>query len=308
MRIHLSVFCAGQCTGYPAVRSFRRNLENAGSDCVVLNPNAPLFQALEALEGYRAACEASGNGGRYDFAQDLASLDDNEEGGVALTADWELSGSLALKSITAFRRLEWETNQDVDGTGLALVTSRQAPSRQDQWSQEFQLQGASLDGDLLWTAGLYYFREEAERPAYSEIFPINRLEWRYRETDNKSYAAYGQATYAINPKWSVTAGLRYTYEERYFLNEEHNLVSGQLISRIAGEDDFDAVTPMLNLAYTPFDGLLLYASWSQGFKAGGFNARSNPDSPFTPVLFDPRGARVPLPSGKAAAGAIRDRH
>lgn len=265
----------------------KRNLHNAGSQCVVLNPNAQVFRLLDASLGFGEACRATQRGKKLEFAHDLKSLDKNTEWGFGLTADWELSADIALKSITAFRRLEWEGNSDVDGTALALVTSRQAPSTQDQWSQELQLQGETLDGDLNWTSGLYFFTEKANRPGFAETFPFNSFTSRNRKTDNDSYAAFGQATYQFNPAWSLTAGLRYTYEERAFSSEEYNLVSGVPLSLLDGKEDFDALTPMLNLSYAANENVLVYASWSQGYKSGGFNARANPDTPLSPAPFDP---------------------
>lgn len=263
----------------------QRNLKNAASQCVVLNRSSGLFRLADDRWGYSAKCEQTRQNGRYHFAHDLHSLDDNEEWGGALIGTWDIASDISLKSITAYRRLQWETNFDVDATGVEFLTSRQGDSHQKQWSQEFQLQGASLDGDLTWTTGLFYFKEKADRPAYSEIYVLNRFGWRHRQTDNKSYALYGQASYQISPQWSLTTGIRYTYEQRYFSELEKNRLTWQTLADIKGKQDFDAVTPMINLAWTPKEGLMAYASWGRGFKAGGFNGRANPDSPFTAAPF-----------------------
>lgn len=265
----------------------QRDLKNAGSQCVVLDPNTTLFRMLDASLRLGEACRDTQRGSRLEFAHDLKSLDKNTEWGVGFTADWELTPDIAVKSITAFRRLQWESNSDVDGTRLAIVTARQAASVQDQWSQEFQLQGESLDGDLNWTTGLYYFTETADRPGFAETIPFNSYASRDRETDNKSYAAFGQATYQLNSQWSLTGGLRYTYEKRIFSSEEYNLRTGAPLSLLDGKEDFDALTPMLNLSYAATADMLVYASWSQGYKSGGFNARANPDTPLLPASFEP---------------------
>jgi len=102
----------------------------------------------------------------------------------------------------------------------------------------------------------------------------------------KSYAAFGEAYYDINPDFKLTAGLRYTHDNKRF-----TLVPSQLLlapNSIAGgvtgtghPTAGDVVvkggefTGRLGVDWQPdlgfTDDTLLYAFYSRGYKAGGIN-------------------------------------
>lgn len=92
--------------------------------------------------------------------QDFVSDDNADIWGVALTADYEVSDTLSLRSITAYRDLEAQYGVDADGTA-ANASSGAFDVVQDQFSQEFQLIGEAFDGNFEYVAGLYYFEESA---------------------------------------------------------------------------------------------------------------------------------------------------
>lgn len=265
----------------------KRRQESNGAQCVLEDPNAGMMQ-LANFRGiaFADACRAASELGDLKFSLDEPSRDDGDEWGASLIADWAISEALSMKSITAVRRLEWALYETFDGVEEAIYASRNLGSEQNQWSQEFQLQGHAMDDRLVWNTGLYWFREDVERPALSDFFLRNEFSERVRKTDNESYAIYGQATYDISPEWSVTAGIRYTYEEREFGNSETDIISGIVTDAVKVDADFEAVTPMLNLAWRPTADLMLYTTWAQGYKSGGFNSRTNIDEPETLKPFD----------------------
>lgn len=88
--------------------------------------------------------------------------------------------------------------------------------------------------------------------------------------ETKSWALFGEASLAINEQWSLSAGLRYTYEEKAF---DFFTSSGDSPGRrLLDSEDWQAVSPRLTMSYQLADDVVLYASASHGFKSGGFNA------------------------------------
>lgn len=259
----------------------KRRQESSGAQCVLENPNAPLMQLADRVLrlGYADACAEAQALGDLRFAVDASSRDDSDEWGFAATLEWELSDSMVLKSITSFRRLEWALDEEFDGSRLPVYHSRNDSSWQEQYSQEFQLAGDGLGGDLQWTMGLYLFSEDVERPAFSDFFLLNQFSERIRSAETESYALYGQASYNLTDHWILTGGLRYTYEDRSFANQEILLPNGTITDEVEVGDDFSAVTPMVNLAWHPTDTVMAYLNFSQGFKSGGFNARPDASQP-----------------------------
>lgn len=112
----------------------------------------------------------------------------------------------------------------------------------------------------------------------------------------ESSAIYGDATYAVTEKLNITAGLRYTYDEKEFtvstgynpnnylfslggqpiplgLFFYNNGVDGHFIPQ-EYSDDWDALSGRFVMDYTFNDGSMVYGSVATGFKSGGFNSLS----------------------------------
>ena len=149
------------------------------------------------------------------------------------TIDWEVTDSLQLKSITAYRNTEQTADEDLDGME-AVVIGRLAPNNNDtdQYSQEFQLIGNAFDDRVNYTLGLFGFYEEsnddwlqdfagyveettASNPdSDSYITLLARSNLHERETENTAWAGFGQMDYNFSDHLIMTLGIRYTWEER----------------------------------------------------------------------------------------------
>ena len=116
---------------------------------------------------------------------------------------------------------------------------------------------------------------------------------------DRDYAAFGEATFDITPKLSVTGGLRvfkydnslvgffgfgsgfssHTGEAACF---EPTIVAGGPCTDLDKRVSETGVTHKLNLTYHIDDSRMLYATWSRGFRPGGINRRSD----FPPYVSD----------------------
>ncbi len=119
----------------------------------------------------------------------------------------------------------------------------------------------------------------------------------------KSYAAFADVTYDILDNLSLSAGLRYTEDEkqfgRYVEFNEYALAFGFTtetrvdaagnydpngeLDFLESEESWSEITPRLVLDWRVTDDVLLYASYSEGYKAGGFNSAGEILAP----AFDP---------------------
>lgn len=94
------------------------------------------------------------------------------------------------------------------------------------------------------------------------------------EIDITSYAVFGQATYDLTDKLSVTAGVRYSYEEKeYFLEHIRANAGVPTVPATTVRDSWNSVTPMGGIDYKWTDDIMTYFLISEGFKSGGFNGR-----------------------------------
>ena len=173
----------------------------------------------------------------------------------------------------------WGPNVNFSRYSLATLDQR-------QFSQELQAVG-SLGDSVEFVFGLYYFNERANDTArtpntnrwnatvtgYTIIdpltYPLATLS-RASIAYSKSYAAYGQATYAVAEPLRITLGGRYTRDEK----------NGRLftVNGAATNFTFDQANtrfdPLAVIAYQVSPEINFYAKYATGYRAGGASSRS----------------------------------
>jgi iron complex outermembrane receptor protein len=215
---------------------------------------------------------------RYDILSGMPNVNDTQMHGVSLTANWKASESWWLKSVTAYRKSDTDTNIDFDELPLKIVDVL-AKYHDDQFSQEFQ---GTYDGGgaLKGVVGLYYFNGTAGGTVFNNF--LNRqFGTTNGEVDTKSIALYGEGTWSFTDRLALTGGLRYTSEDKSVDVLNLAYANASFVNPIATAADFDDsktftnVSPKLSLDYKLTSDVLLYALISKGFKSGGFNIRAN---------------------------------
>lgn len=237
-------------------------------------------------------------GGRYDISNDFDPTYRLRAGGVSLTVRQDLSDRVAVQSITAFRQ-SWDNfTIDVDQTPVPYIKVDATP-QDAQISQELQLSSVG-DSRLKWVAGVYYYhaidRWTPQQIAFGPTFisPIPdvpfTIDIRDRER-TESLAGYAQASYEFLPQTNLTLGGRFTYEEKHESGAEYLSAAGAPISTInipvpgTGNPtklDFKRFNYRVALDHHFGSSILAYASYSTGFKSGGFNLNVPENPPYKP--------------------------
>jgi iron complex outermembrane receptor protein len=204
--------------------------------------------------------------------------------GTSLTLTWERSWG-ALKSITAFRKLQVQSDFDPDGAPLTVLDVFNTVD-QHQFSQEIQATGTSFGERLQWVTGLYYFREKAQ-----DIQPLNIALEIFHGAANLSYnnfvvnqnpALFGQATFDLTHKLKLTGGGRLAEDlvnaQRDQVGYPIPVVQQPLVSRAANWTSF---LPRVGLDYQWTPEVMTYISAAEGSKSGGYNGRAASIPEFT---------------------------
>ncbi len=226
----------------------------------------------------------------------IDSRGETEQWGVALDITREMA-SMTFRSITGYRDLDDLFRWDLTG-GFQVAPEtflpgfdRQSDASADQFSQEFQLQGTAMDDRLNWITGLYYFTESGQQ-VFTDggIFftavtgsPFIPLPAFRQSIDSDSLAVFGQATYDVSDRLSLTGGLRFTQDNKEFVAT----IDAPSDVAVSLDEDFDAWTPKVGLEYTFSDDVFGYVSISRGFKAGGFNGLTR-DPAVLATPYDPQ--------------------
>lgn len=215
--------------------------------------------------------------------------------GGSLNIEVDLGGA-KVKSITAYRELDSHSARDDHAPVKVAETTIDLTHR--QFSQELQLAGRSFGGSLDWTTGIYYFDEKGSEQNVVNFSVVDILSG--GNVHNNSFAVFGQATYTILPGLSLTAGARYTTDTKRFTPDQIVLaaytpnvppVGTFVLPNVEVVNKSEKFTPMATLSYKWTSDIMTYATYSEGFKGGGFTQRVFPPLPETPQ-FKPEFVKV----------------
>ena len=229
----------------------------------------------------------------YDTRAGLDVVDQEVEAyGGGLTIAYELNDTMTVKSITGYRKDHSTTPIDFDSLPQADLDVP-AIYRNKQFSQELQFlyEGDRLSGVL----GAYYLDASAFTAFDVALFTTGALPavglpglnaQTLGDVDTKTWSIFGDFTYDLTDKFSLSVGGRYTWDKRTSRILRTTFVGGYsdlfpptdavpiaVTSDFNGSATFKEFTPRASLSFKPNANHTFYATYSKGFKGGGFDPR-----------------------------------
>ncbi len=173
-----------------------------------------------------------------------------ENFGASLNLSFGIGDSMTLKSITAYRELDWQGVRDADNTPLTILHTYYDVSG-DQLSEELQLTYESER--TVGVFGLYYFEQTSDDIATMELNPpppgIQR-DSDNNKVDNQSWAAFTQWTFKFTDMFAATVGGRYTEDKKDAYPDQFDYAT-PAIKQIPAQwysDTFSSFTPSAHSA------------------------------------------------------------
>ncbi len=212
---------------------------------------------------------------------DWEGKDEAEVTGVTLTANIDLSDEMTLTSITGYNKHKWSYAEDWDGTPLHIAGYTQEQSG-EYFSQEVRL-NVDFNDKLIGYIGASVYQENISALIRNQTGDLSWLfmvpgplyldETNNTEGDYSGWAIYGDMTYQLTEKMDISLGMRYTYDEKEV--EVTTLGNGFLWdfitpTGIKSKQDWNDLSPRVNLRYFTDNGTMVFASVTEGYKAGGF--------------------------------------
>lgn len=269
-------------------------------DAVVIKHRA-LFPSDEAYAGADGLClpQHYNDGlctdalGYADTSTDPYSVEtnvDREDAVDVVSASLQATIGLPfadLVLISAYQDAWRDDFENTDASPLPMIEARYH-SVQREFSQEVRLQSRGK-GPVRWVAGVYYMRDYLRDDSSYDILRVLRplfvspenpsgasLEdsvalfgWPYvQKTD--SYALFGQLDWDLAPRLTVTAGLRWSADDKamdYRSQAEDGTV---VLVALRDSRRFSDWSGRLGLSYELSDTARLYATYNRGYKSGGF--------------------------------------
>ncbi|MBR2267005.1 TonB-dependent receptor [Sphingobium sp.] len=205
--------------------------------------------------------------------------------GLSMNLTAELNDAVTLRSISAWRKDDSASPIDFDALP-AVDVDVPAYYKNEQLSQEFQL--LYDKGRLHGMVGFYYLDASADTQFDTRIFTTmaGLTAFTQANVDTETYAVFGDMSFDLTDQLSLSAGGRYTWDTRRanILRQSYlgggspvfdgaGIPFGAPSTNFRGEREFKKFTPRFSVSYKPTADHNIYASYSKGFKGGGFDPR-----------------------------------
>lgn len=191
-----------------------------------------------------------------------------------------------ITSITAVKKLDVSDGRDLEGSSLDVL-DQSSHENSKQFTQEFRLTsnpGGALafGGALDWILGAFYYKDNSDR---ADSFRVGvdsavRAATNTAATDValsdyriESYAVFGQATLHVGEKLELTVGGRYTKDDKRAIQAGTTTDALPIIAvpfTTRNTATYDSFDPRVTVGYKFNPAVNVYATYSTGFKSGGF--------------------------------------
>ena len=219
----------------------------------------------------------------YDTNQAINGFQHRDIAGVSARVNYDSSLGV-VSSITGYRYVDAKFPNDIIGDPedqlptIGLVHDTQV-------SEELRL-ASPADQRLTWVGGLFFLHsDKREGGPIGFFFDPNTVAGLFSADNNyvngndqrvatDSFAAFGEATFAITPMLKLTGGLRASWEQK----RGHDIVTYTIVdlsnlppANVTYSHSWEAVTPKVTLTFQPNSRFMAYATASEGFKSGGYD-------------------------------------
>ncbi|NGM49953.1 TonB-dependent receptor [Caulobacter sp. 602-2] len=189
--------------------------------------------------------------------------------GVSLKIDHDFGG-VKLTSISAYETANGRSRGDIDG-GVAGVgpgfipfdsDTQDSIGDLDQVTQEIRL-ASDTDGKASWQVGAYYFKSAFTVSTNPFFVAPSTLEHK-----NTSWAVFGQGTYQFTDALKVTAGVRWTDDDKDMAVLSSPFGASAPVSVSDSEVSWD-----LSAFYAVNDDVSVYGKVARGFRGPSIQGR-----------------------------------
>ncbi len=245
------------------------------------------------------------SGDPYDSACGTTHKSNVENEGYSLTVQYDVNDQLSVKYIYADR--EGETQQFIDFEATPL-DAFDVPAAYSDEQESHELQFNYTMDRLALVGGFYYFEGNS-----AGAFDVVLNDDPYMDgvhtdlgiggdVDTESTSVYFNANYQLTDTVTVTAGVRSTEDDKnsniqrflyttansfpYTTTQGSGFTYGNPaddtllavftdISDDEADKSWDEISPSVKVDWQMSDDIMLYVSYAEGFKSGGFDMRGN---------------------------------
>ena len=197
-----------------------------------------------------------------------------------LEMNWDLA-SVHFTAVTGYRSSSEDQTQDFDASSSDLYYTRRVQTFH-QFSQELRAAGKFSD-NFDYVGGLYYYDSGYKLTQGTRLFGGDAGTQVVSGTA-KSTAAFVDFNWGFIDKWRLNFGGRYTKDKKSLDNTYAGAALGN------PSKSFTKFTPKVGVDFRPTEDYMFYASFSRGYRSGGFSNRAqtpiSTNTPYDPEIVD----------------------
>lgn len=207
-----------------------------------------------------------------------------------IKADWDQGvselnvdtgfGDGKITNIAAVRAIDNDAGTDIDASPATALHAR---NKIKQWQFSNELRYAGTFGDVDVTTGLFYFYQDLQ---YAEQRVLSggalTVSGGGRQKQHTG-GVFANLDWHVSDMLTLSAGARYSAEEKAVRVRSIGVAGCDLDAlrcsfNFTDKHSWSGFTPRLGVQFKPNDDTMLYASFAQGFRSGGYNFRNlNPN-------------------------------
>jgi iron complex outermembrane receptor protein len=239
--------------------------------------------------GHRETLPTVGNYpilGVYDTQAGVGDKNHVRTKGLSLTGEWNATEHLTFKSITANREGHTQTLIDFDGTPLPTLD---VPATYDDSSFSQELQAVYSDDNVQGVFGIYYMNSQASGEFDTIAGNLGVSIADGGKVNTQSFAAFFDFSANLTDRLKVSLGARATRDAKranvyryFYAGATPSPFQGgaprpilQVRTQYDADKTFEQFTPRVSVSYELNDDLTTYASFSKGYKSGGWDMRGD---------------------------------
>jgi len=268
---------------YLVANYFYSRTRNDVDVLLAVNPAGPAAKIYGArLSSYLAQQQALGFYTIVGSGVPAGTAYKQEQLNIVDIARWDIDDNLSLKNIAGYSEYRFLNRQDLDGTPLTIGDPGTGIDGDTlgpiaQYSDELQLNGKSLSGNLNWVVGTFlsFYHIPDVAKLYNVYFVKSGTQ---NFASGRTQALYAQGTYDFSrfvEGLSLTLGYRYTWDWRSAAQNNLN-ANGTISGGFAADASFKAPGYTGSLAYQLSPQTMAYVTYSKGYSSGGFNITAPP--------------------------------
>ncbi len=253
-----------------------------------LGPGGALIYLGPPYQPPASECNRHTGSDLYTTFSNKVGAVNNDETDVTAQATWRL-GAVTLTSVTGYRENTEHVTQDFDAVSINFFDTVRN-QHYHQISEELRASG-NITKAIDYVVGVYYFDSEYTLNQTTNYGPLLQLLAGLPATgrqnvdhNSRSYAAFADVDWRFADKWRLSVGGRYTRDEKSLQNDFVGAFN------IFAKNHWSEFTPKASLDYQATQDVLIYASYSRGFRSGGFNGRASTvyssTTPYNPETVD----------------------